>query len=129
MAEAAEVGAVVPPVDVQTFGNTAGYVPQPDPAVPDDCTLCKVGEIGIGITEGEVAFVYNVGKFAVLNALTFGGYGTFETKILNHPLMQAELCRQRSDLEMLASIQWSEQEVRCLEKVWREPEVSNLGLR
>jgi hypothetical protein len=53
----------------------------------------------------------------------------FETKILIHPLMQTELCRQRSDLEMLASVQWSEQDVRRLEKEWREPEVSNLGLR
>lgn len=45
-----------------------------------------------------------------------------------HPLVQAELQRQQDDLQFLATAAWSPSEVARLKDIWREPEVSNIGL-
>jgi uncharacterized protein YjaG (DUF416 family) len=51
-----------------------------------------------------------------------------EDKILQHPLMQNELKRQREDLAMLALMHDVRTHVSQLEARWRRPSVSNLGL-
>jgi hypothetical protein len=53
-------------------------VPQPPGTIPDFVrALSHVGEFGIGQTEGFGELALDAVKFLVLNALTFGGYGTY----------------------------------------------------
>jgi uncharacterized protein YjaG (DUF416 family) len=52
----------------------------------------------------------------------------FEERILEHPLMQAELKKQREDIESLAKQEMDAQGVADLERRWRNPKKSNLGL-
>jgi hypothetical protein len=52
-----------------------------------------------------------------------------EERILGHSLMQQELARQREDLERLQGLRWSKDVADKLRFEWREPQVSNLGLR
>jgi uncharacterized protein YjaG (DUF416 family) len=51
-----------------------------------------------------------------------------ERTILAHPLMQAELRRQRNDLRQLSSTPWTSKEAERLKVAWRDPGVSNTGL-
>lgn len=50
-----------------------------------------------------------------------------ETTILNHPLMQQELQRQRTDLETLRNTEW-QQVPANLAHSWRNPSMSNIGM-
>jgi uncharacterized protein len=52
-----------------------------------------------------------------------------EEKILQHPLMQRELQRQREDLDLLAPMTPSPSAVEQLTRRWRNPAVSNIDLR
>lgn len=78
--QAGDAGSVVAPIDVQTYGNTAGIVPARDPTAPGagESPIEKVAEIGLGITEGEIDLAKGIAEDLVLNALTFGGYGTYK---------------------------------------------------
>lgn len=48
-----------------------------------------------------------------------------EQQILKHPFMQAELRRQREDLDLLANSRWSPDDLAAR---WREPACSNIGI-
>ena len=52
----------------------------------------------------------------------------FEERILGHALMQAELKRQREDVEALSALNLDATGLAGLEKRWRAPSKSNLGL-
>ncbi|AUX47305.1 uncharacterized protein SOCE26_088230 [Sorangium cellulosum] len=76
---AAEVGVVAPPVDVNIYGTSSGYVPEPAASTPDRSTFGHVvgnGLLGVGEGLGELSV--GLGRSLVLNALTFGGYGAYE---------------------------------------------------
>jgi len=52
-----------------------------------------------------------------------------ESKITRHPLMQQELSRQRTDLDLLSRANWVSSEVVAdLARRWRRPAMSNIGL-
>jgi uncharacterized protein YjaG (DUF416 family) len=51
-----------------------------------------------------------------------------EQRILTHPMMQAELSRQRSDLARLQTIDWSHDRGILLRSEWRAPWKSGIGL-
>lgn len=52
-----------------------------------------------------------------------------EEQIVAHPLMQRELERQRTDLDLLGAMDWTQADaVRELSRRWRSPAVSNIGL-
>jgi hypothetical protein len=78
--EAADAGAVVAPIDVQTYGNTAGITPerQPTAPAPDLRLVERIADLGMGVADGQSAIVTEIAEQAVLNALTFGGYGTYK---------------------------------------------------
>ncbi|KYF48056.1 hypothetical protein BE08_29955 [Sorangium cellulosum] len=77
--EAAEVGVVAPPVDVNIYGTSSGYVPEPVASTPDQSTRGSVvGEGLLGVGEGLRELTVELGRSLVLNALTFGGYGAYE---------------------------------------------------
>ncbi|XYH97996.1 RHS repeat-associated core domain-containing protein [Sorangium sp. So ce1128] len=77
--EAAEVGVVAPPIDVNTYGTSSGYVPEPAPSTPERSTLGSVvGESLLGAGEGLGELSVGLGRSLVLNALTFGSYGAYE---------------------------------------------------
>ena len=52
----------------------------------------------------------------------------FEERILEHALMQAELKRQREDADALVQQEMDAQGIADLERRWRNPKKSNLGL-
>ncbi|XYI00191.1 DUF416 family protein [Sorangium sp. So ce1128] len=49
-----------------------------------------------------------------------------ETRILEHPLMQRELRRQREDLELLERMPLSDDVVEWIGQLWRTPKASNI---
>ena len=52
-----------------------------------------------------------------------------ETKIMSHKLMQAELLRQRVDIEVLSRVDLDDvREVDALARKWKNPSSSNIGL-
>ncbi|KYG00646.1 hypothetical protein BE21_57205 [Sorangium cellulosum] len=76
---AAEVGVVAPPVDVNVYGTSSGYVPEPVASTPEQSTFGSVvGEGLLGVGEGLGELTVGLGRSLVLNALTFGGYGAYE---------------------------------------------------
>jgi hypothetical protein len=76
----AEVGATTVPTDINVWGNTAGHAPQPPPttsdAPPEGPLSVSEGGLVVAETLGEIAV--DIGRSLVLNALTFGGYGTYQ---------------------------------------------------
>ncbi|WP_437570485.1 RHS repeat-associated core domain-containing protein [Sorangium sp. So ce542] len=75
----AEVGVVAPPVDVNIYGTSSGYVPEPAASTPDQSTVGSVvGEGLLGVGEGLGELSVDLGRSLVLSALTFGGYGAYE---------------------------------------------------
>jgi hypothetical protein len=77
--EAAEAGASSVPLDVAATGNVAGAVPQPSPignALPRG--VSNTIDFILGVHDAADEFAYNAGKTLALNALTFGGYGTYQ---------------------------------------------------
>ncbi|MCC6552146.1 MAG: hypothetical protein IT372_03865 [Polyangiaceae bacterium] len=54
--------------------------PSPPPTAlgAGESPLEKVAELGLGITEGEIELAAGIAEDLVLNALTFGGYGTYK---------------------------------------------------
>ncbi|KYG00644.1 hypothetical protein BE21_57195 [Sorangium cellulosum] len=75
----AEVGVVAPPVDVNIYGTSSGYVPEPAASTPDQSTVgSAVGEGLLGVGEGLGELTVELGRSLVLSALTFGGYGAYE---------------------------------------------------
>ncbi|XXX76943.1 RHS repeat-associated core domain-containing protein [Sorangium sp. So ce134] len=76
---AAEVGVVAPPIDVNVYGTSSGYVPEPVASTPEQSTLGSVvGESLLGVGEGLGELTVGLGRSLVLSALTFGGYGAYE---------------------------------------------------
>jgi RHS repeat-associated protein len=77
--EAAEAGASSVPLDVAATGNVAGAVPQPSPVgnvLPRG--VSNTIDFILGVHDAADEFAYNAGKTLALNALTFGGYGTYQ---------------------------------------------------
>ncbi|HSX97976.1 MAG TPA: RHS repeat-associated core domain-containing protein, partial [Streptomyces sp.] len=77
--EAAEAGASSVPLDVAATGNVAGAVPQPSPignVLPRG--VSNAIDFILGVHDAADEFAYNAGKALALNALTFGGYGTYQ---------------------------------------------------
>ncbi|KYF59822.1 hypothetical protein BE04_50915 [Sorangium cellulosum] len=75
----AEVGVIAPPVDVNIYGTSSGYVPEPAASTPDRSTVgTVVGEGLLGVGEGLGELTVELGRSLVLSALTFGGYGAYE---------------------------------------------------
>src|SRR4029079_59224 len=77
-ASAAEAGAAVTPVDGETYGNTAGVMPESWRVPPELTTAEKVGEVLVGGMEGVGFLAYGIARFGALNVLTCGTYGTYE---------------------------------------------------
>jgi hypothetical protein len=75
---AAESGDVVTPVDVGIIGNAAGFIPEPTLSDAEQRGIHIVGEVGLGVVDAIGDIGVNIAKAAVLNALTLGGYGTYE---------------------------------------------------
>jgi len=77
--EAPDSGAAVVPQDANTWGNNAGWLPQPSATAQELPRQNSVGlEIYIGVTQGTAELALDAAKSLVLNALTFGGYGTWQ---------------------------------------------------
>ncbi|WP_437609177.1 RHS repeat-associated core domain-containing protein [Sorangium sp. So ce834] len=75
----AEVGVIAPPIDVNIYGTSSGYVPEPVASTPDQSTVGSVvGEGLLGVGEGLGELTVELGRSLVLSALTFGGYGAYE---------------------------------------------------
>jgi hypothetical protein len=76
----AEVGATTVPTDINVWGNTAGHAPQPSPTTSDAPPQepFSAGDAGIVVAEtlGEIAL--DIARGLVLQALTFGGYGSYQ---------------------------------------------------
>jgi len=76
--EVPDSGAAVLPQDTSTWGNNAGWLPQPSATAQELPRQNSVGlEIYIGVTQGTAELALDTAKSLVLNALTFGGYGTW----------------------------------------------------
>jgi RHS repeat-associated protein len=77
--EAPDSGAALVPQDANTWGNNAGWLPQPSATAQELPRQNSVGlEIYIGVTQGTAELAVDAAKSLVLNALTFGGYGTWQ---------------------------------------------------
>jgi len=77
--EAPDSGATVLPQDANTWGNNAGWLPQPAATAQELPRQNSVGlEIYIGVAQGTAELALDTAKSLVLNALTFGGYGTWQ---------------------------------------------------
>ncbi|XXY17780.1 RHS repeat-associated core domain-containing protein [Sorangium sp. So ce216] len=75
----AEVGVIAPPIDVNIYGTSSGYVPEPAPSTPERSTLGSVvGEGLLGVGDGLGELTVGLGRSLVLGALTFGAYGAYE---------------------------------------------------
>ncbi|WP_437967625.1 RHS repeat-associated core domain-containing protein [Sorangium sp. So ce260] len=78
-AAGAEAGGSTPPTDVNVYGTSSGFVPQPSPSSPEYTSAAGVvGEGLLGAAEGTGELALGVARSLVLSALTFGGYGTYE---------------------------------------------------
>ena len=77
--EAPDSGAAVVPQDANTWGNNAGWLPQPAATAQELPRQNSIGlEIYIGITQGTAELAVDAAKSLIFNALTFGGYGTWQ---------------------------------------------------
>jgi hypothetical protein len=77
--ESVEVGATTAPSDMNVWGNTTGHTPAPSPVAPSIPPEVSVSiEIAIGMAQGIGELAVEIGRSLVLNALTFGGYGTYQ---------------------------------------------------
>ena len=77
--EAPDSGAAVLPQNANTWGNNAGWLPQPSATAQELPRQNSIGlEIYIGVTQGTVELALDAAKSLLLNALTFGGYGTWQ---------------------------------------------------
>ena len=77
--EAPDSGAAVVPQDANTWGNNAGWLPQPPATAQELPRQNSVGlELYIGVTQGTAELALDAAKSLVINALTFGGYGTWQ---------------------------------------------------
>jgi len=62
-----------------TWGNNADWLPQPSATAQELSRQNSVGlEIYIGVIQGTAELALDTAKSLVLNALTFGGYGTWQ---------------------------------------------------
>ncbi|XXY14092.1 RHS repeat-associated core domain-containing protein [Sorangium sp. So ce216] len=76
---AAETGGAVPPIDVSVIGTSSGFVPQPALSSPEATSPGSlVGESLLGAGEGTGELALGLAQSLVLNAMTLGGYGTYE---------------------------------------------------
>jgi len=72
-------GAAVVPQDANTWGNNAGWLPQPSATAQELPRQNSVGlDVYIGVAQGTAELALDAAKALVLNALTFGGYGTWQ---------------------------------------------------
>jgi hypothetical protein len=76
--ESVEVGATTVSIDVNIYGNTAGFVPQPTVSATEQGAQNTAGDAMLGVAEGASELAVNVATFTVLNAMTFGGYGAYQ---------------------------------------------------
>jgi filamentous hemagglutinin len=73
--EAPDSGAAVLPQDANTWGNNAGWLPQPSATAQELPRQNSVGlEVYIRVAQGTTELTLGGAKSLVLNALTFGGY-------------------------------------------------------
>jgi hypothetical protein len=78
--QAAEDGATLPPTDVGVVGNTAGVAPEQPPTSTE---LPRSGgeialDVGLGVGDGLFDLTVGIGTTLLLNAVTFGGYSTYQ---------------------------------------------------
>jgi len=77
--EAPDSGAAVVPQDANTWGNNAGWLPQPPATAQELPRQNSAGlELYLGVAQGTAELALDTAKSLVLNALTFGGYGTWQ---------------------------------------------------
>jgi hypothetical protein len=76
---AAQAGDIVTPTDVGVTGTTAGLIPQPTLSDAAQRTIHILGEVELGAHYALEEMALHAAKAVVLNVLTFGGYGTYET--------------------------------------------------
>jgi len=81
--KAAEDGATLPPTDLGVVGNTAGVVPEQPPTSTE---LPRSGsdialDVGLGVGDGLFDLTVGVGTTLLLNAVTLGGYSTYQVGV------------------------------------------------
>jgi RHS repeat-associated protein len=77
--DSAKIGIISVPTDLGFYGHTAGHIPEPpvSPALAEGMQVA--GEVVLGMGEGTAELAIGIAKSLVFNALTFGGYGTYQT--------------------------------------------------
>jgi hypothetical protein len=81
--QAAEDGATLPPTDVGVVGHTAGVAPEQPPTATE---LPRSGgdialDVGLGVGDGLFDLTVGVGTTLLLNAVTLGGYSTYQVGV------------------------------------------------
>ncbi|WP_437480466.1 RHS repeat-associated core domain-containing protein [Sorangium sp. So ce1014] len=76
---AAEAGGAVAPIDVSVVGTSSGFVPEPALSSAEATSPASlVGDTLLGAAEGTGELALGLAQSLVLNAMTLGGYGTYE---------------------------------------------------
>ena len=81
--QAAEDGATLPPTDVGVVGHTARFAPEEPPTATE---LPRSGgdialDVGLGVADGLFDLTVGVGTTLLLNAVTLGGYSTYQVGV------------------------------------------------